>query len=278
MNKPKLAVIALKPDDVFQRTVITGVQRAASDHNCEVVIKGLDQQLLAIASTDLQHYAGVLIVANAISDGAIQSIYKSGQPISLVCHQIPDMPIPSVMSNNIQGTAELVRHLAVNCQRRDLVFIRGIMTQNDGKQREAAFRQEIVRYGLKVPDTHFLNGEFSAQQAAVAVKQLIASGQHFDGILAADYVMAIAAVQTLCAAGIRVPGMVSVVGFGDSPESEAAGLTTVSASIAELGACATRQLISQIEGMRISGVTMLNVQLVIRQTCGYQQIDPTVNP
>jgi DNA-binding LacI/PurR family transcriptional regulator len=95
---------------------------------------------------------------------------------------------------------------------------------------------------------------------------LIRRGERFDGVVVSDYVMAIAAVKTLRAAGITVPGDVSVVGFGDAPEAEAAGLTTVAAAITELGACAARQLIAQINGLRISGMTTLSVRLAIRET------------
>ncbi|MEP7289110.1 MAG: substrate-binding domain-containing protein [Chloroflexota bacterium] len=84
--------------------------------------------------------------------------------------------------------------------------------------------------------------------------------------MASDYLMAISAVETLRAAGIRVPADVSVAGFGDAPEAESFGLSTVAASVTELGACAARQLIAQIKGLRISGITLLSVRLVIRQT------------
>ena len=60
----------------------------------------------------------------------------------------------------------------------------------------------------------------------------------------------------------------SVVGFGDAPEAETAGLTTVAADIVEQGRRAARQLISQQQGTRITGVTVLSVRLMIRETCG----------
>jgi DNA-binding LacI/PurR family transcriptional regulator len=142
------------------------------------------------------------------------------------------------------------------------------MEQNDGQEREVAFRRELIRHNLRPERMHFVRGDFSAPVAAESIRQLIARGARFDGILSSDFVMAVAAVDTLRAAGIAVPEDVSVVGFGDDPEAQAAGLTTVAASIAELGRCATRQLVSQINGARISGVTVLNVQLVIRDTCG----------
>jgi DNA-binding LacI/PurR family transcriptional regulator len=93
-------------------------------------------------------------------------------------------------------------------------------------------------------------------------------------VIAADYVMGIAALETLLNARISVPGAVSVVGYGDDQAAEVAGLTTVSANIRELGQRAARQIISQIDGMHISGTTTINVKLIVRDSCGcYAQSD-----
>ena len=101
-----------------------------------------------------------------------------------------------------------------------------------------------------------------------SVRRLLDGGRDFDAIVSADYVMGIAAVDTLRQYGMHVPDDVCVVGFGDAPEADAAGLTTVAADIVEQGRRAARQLISQHHGTRITGVTVLSVQLLVRQTCG----------
>jgi DNA-binding LacI/PurR family transcriptional regulator len=59
---------------------------------------------------------------------------------------------------------------------------------------------------------------------------------------------------------------VAVVGFGDGPEAAQAGLTTVAADITELGRRAARQLIGQIEGLRIRGLTLLSTELIERES------------
>jgi len=175
-----------------------------------------------------------------------------------------------VVSNNQQGMTQLVHHLVKRCQRSNLVFIRGLTGQTDAQERELAFRQELIRYDLRVPPEHYLQGDFSPAIAAESLKGLLAQGARFDAIVACDYIMAIEAVNVLRQSGVKVPEDVSVVGFGDNKEAETAGLTTVAANIMELGGCAARQLISQIKGLRISGVTMLSVRMMMRQTCGYR--------
>ncbi|MHB8626344.1 MAG: LacI family DNA-binding transcriptional regulator [Aggregatilineales bacterium] len=266
----QFGIITNNPEGVFQRAVIAGAREVAAAQGYRVIVYASnDEPRYATKMVPAYHnLAGVLAIANAATDGLLSELHQTGMPISLVSHRIPGTPIPVVMSNNAQGIGELVKHLVMSCGRRELAFLRGLTDQNDAREREAAFRRELLRYNLRVPESRFVRGDFSAEVAAEGIGELIAHGERFDGLIASDYIMAITAVQTLRTAGISIPGDVSVVGFGDGPEAEAAGLTTVAAAITELGACAARQLIAQINGLRISGMTTLSVRLAIRETCG----------
>jgi LacI family transcriptional regulator len=269
MDATTLGVLTNDPNQVFQRAVIAGAREAAAQYGYRVVVDTYrDDPALA---AELAGAAGVLVIADAAPNEFLRTLSgQMGKPLSLVCHQVPGSSIPTVMSNNVQGIATLFKHLVARCQRRKPVFIRGLMSQNDGREREIAFRQELIRYNMHIPETHFVRGDFDPNVAAESLRTFLRAGSPFDSILASDYIMAIAAIEVLREAGIGVPQDVSVVGFGDGVESEIAGLTTVAASIFELGVCATRQLISQIKGIRISGTTILSVRMVVRQSCGYQ--------
>jgi DNA-binding LacI/PurR family transcriptional regulator len=63
-----------------------------------------------------------------------------------------------------------------------------------------------------------------------------------------------------------VPDEVQVAGFGDGVEAAEAGLTTVAADVVEQGRRGVRQLIGQMEGLRMRGVTVLNTSIVARAT------------
>jgi DNA-binding LacI/PurR family transcriptional regulator len=213
------------------------------------------------------------VIADAAPVDLLQAMVAAGKPVSLVSHRVPSLPIPTVSADNMQGVGELVQHVVEGCQRQQLVFIRGLSGQWDADGRENAFRQEIMRYNLHVPPAHMLRGDFSASMAAHSLQTLIANGARFDAVIAADYLMAIAAVETLRGAGYRVPDDVSVVGFGDAREAEAAGLTTVAADVVEQGRRAARQLLSQINGLRIRGMTVLSVRLIVRDTSLPQSVN-----
>ncbi len=274
-RQPILGIITNNQHQIFQRNVIEGATQIATRHGYVIRVDSYaeDPDHPRPITLDYPAMAGVLVLADAAPVDLLRAMYESGTPLSLVSHLVPELPIPSVLTDNTQGMAELVKHVVENCRRCKLAYIRGVPTQRDSIEREDSFRRELMRYNLSLPDSLFLRGDFVAPTAVQSVQALIDSGADFDAIISADYVMGIAAVDTLRQNAIRVPEDVSVVGFGDAPEAEDAGLTTVAADIVEQGRRAARQLISQQQGTRITGVTVLSVRLMIRETCGYSLFD-----
>lgn len=262
MTSPPLLILTNDAQGVFQQLVIAGVQEIAAERGHRVEVMTLHPQ----QSPRLERHqvAGVLAIANAAAPALLHQCYQQGIPVSLVAHHLPDLPIPGVMFNNVQGVQTLVRHLVEGCGRERLLFIAGIADQIDGQQREWAFRREMMRYNLA--DWQMLPGEFEPEIAAAALRQKLAQGLPVDGILAADYRMAIAAVATLRAAGWRVPQQVAVVGFGDAPEAAQAEVTTVAADVQELGRRSALQLLCQMDGLAVRGITRLSVNLIERSS------------
>jgi LacI family transcriptional regulator len=263
-----LGVITNNQNDVFQRNVISGIRDVASQHGYNVIIDSIaeDSANPEPVSLDPASLDGVLIIANVLSDDRLRQLHHSGTPLTLISHQVPDTPIPAVITDNMQGMEVLMRHLVQECERRRIVFIRGDMNQTDGVERDAAFRRELMRYNLSIPNEFFLEGDFIPAQAGERMRSLLEQRRDFDAVLAADYLMAIAAMNVLREADLRVPQDVVVVGFGDGIEAAQTGLTTVAADVVEQGRRGTRQLIGQINGLRIRGVTVLNTSLVRRDT------------
>ena len=259
-----IGIVTNSPTEVFQRDVIAGASAIATQHGLDVTVLTVpDHRAPDLTQAAL---AGLLVIANVLPDDVLERLYQVGLPMSLVSHHVARLPIPAVAPNNAQGIAILAEHLVVDCHRKRPLFIQGDMEQSDGIQRDAAFRQEIMRYNLDVPPEFFLRGDFVPGVGAQSVAALVEQRRDFDSVLASDYLMALGVVEVLTAAGLRVPEDVSVVGFGDAPEAEAAGLTTVAADVIDLGRRAARQLIGQIHGMKIRGLTLLSADLCERST------------
>ena len=124
----------------------------------------------------------------------------------------------------------------------------------------------LMRANLAIDPELVLNGQFEPALSWRLMAELLARRRDFDGVLAADYQMALAALRALREAGVRVPDAVQVAGFGDGEEAAGAGLTTVAADVYEQGRRGARQLIGQMEGLRMRGTTVLNTSLIPRDT------------
>lgn len=264
----RIGIITNDQHRVFQRHVIQGVREFVTTQGFDVQIDSYAEDPTNPRPVTLDYHAvaGVVGIADAIPVPLLHEMVAEGTPVSLVSHTVPNVPVPAVVADNAAGIVALVRHVVMMCRRRQLVYIGGIHGQRDSEERAAALRRELMRYNLAVPDTHILRGDFDPDVATTSVCALLDSGATFDAVIAADYLMGIAALSTLREAGIKVPDQVAVVAFGDAPEAEAAGLTTVSADVVEQGRRAARQLLKQIEGLHITGVTVLSVDLIVRET------------
>lgn len=250
---------------VFQRDVIAGAREVFDNCGYQTAIIEVTTTPTSLADLPIERdLAGALIITSVLPDAVIGELHHRKVPISLVSHQMAH--IPGVMPNNRQGIAMLMEHLVVAHGRKRPVFIMGYMTQTDGIQRTAAFEQEVMRYNLNVPPAFYLRGDFSPEVAAESMMQFLSFDPDFDAVVASDYLMAEAAMQVIKASGRRVPEDVAIVAFGDGPEAAQAGITTVAADITELGRRAARQLLGQIEGLRIRGLTLLSTELIKRET------------
>ncbi|MEJ5913698.1 substrate-binding domain-containing protein [Pseudokineococcus sp. 1T1Z-3] len=75
-----------------------------------------------------------------------------------------------------------------------------------------------------------------ASDARAATTALLASGRELDGLAAMSDQLALGARDALLAAGLTVPGDVTLGGFDDSPQAAAADLTSVHQSLHDQGA------------------------------------------
>lgn len=261
-----ICVITNDPDAVFQRHVINGIREQMQEHAFEIHVEVSEKQKPVQASR-IHDAAGVIIVATALDNTALAALHHAGKPVTLVSHTVSGLPVPAVMPGNAEGIARLVDYLVLECGCKHFVFIRGDMQQLDGQQRDEAFRLSLIRHNLTLLDTHVLTGDFIPPLAASALAAFLQKQLKFDAVIAADYLMACAALDVLRAHGKRVPHDICVAGFGDGPEAETAGLTTVAADVVELGRRAARQLLAQVNGLPIQGITWLNTDVIKRHTC-----------
>ncbi len=265
----KIGVITNDETQVFQRQVIHGAKSFFRLHGyaCVVVNTGIPKADLDAVGLEWKALAGVLVIANALSDDALQRLHTQQARLTLVSHQVPAFSLPTVLADNVGGMRMLVDYLVREHGRRRIAFIQGDLEQVDGHVRWNTFQRELLRHHIALDERLIIPGEFDSSIAALSTQRLIESGVAFDALAAADYLMALAAMDVLLAQGLRIPEDVCVVGFGDGPEAEAQGLTTVGVDVEKLGVHAAKQLLGQINGLQIEGSAMITTSIIKRHSC-----------
>jgi LacI family transcriptional regulator len=208
---------------------------------------------------------GLLVMAPHIDPSILSQSLPSTLPALLLNQPGESISRPSLRLDNVAGADAVVRHLVDNGYRR-IVHIAGPKGNLDAQERADAYFNAMRRYAPDVKPT-VLKGDFSEGAGEAAARLVLNDPGRFNGIFAANDMMAIGCLQSLRSAGVAVPGDFAVAGFDDVPLARYLALTTVRVSIAELGERAVRRLVDMLEKKEVEQANELHVpELVARAT------------
>ena len=171
---------------------------------------------------------------------------------------------------------QLISHLIENCGRRNLAFITGTPGNRDGQERYQAYLDALAAHGLPFKPENVIEGVFSWHSRAVgrnSVRELLDHrGCVLDAIVAASDSLALGVLEALSSRGIRIPHDIAVTGFDDLSEGAIAfpSLTTINQVPFLQGWQSTKHLMEIIQGKQTKPVEIIQPQLVIRKSCGWQ--------
>lgn len=184
--------------------------------------------------------------------GIVGLIYvSSGKSSDTLLRLAASMPIPTVAFdrrvfpgkldyvavNSKQGTLAAVDHLLAHGHER-IAYLKGKRDTETAKERFESFEEAMNKNGLKINREWIYEGNYMFASGRTCSEQLIQLPEKDrpTALLAANDVMAIAAMQRLQQAGWILPKMLSVVGFDDIEWSKWCfpALTTIAQPIAKL--------------------------------------------
>ncbi len=179
----------------------------------------------------------------------------------------PDMP--TVLSDNLHGAVLATEHLLQLGHRR-IGFLAGRPDLESSALRERGYRDALHRHGIPVEESLIRVGEYEAESAARAAKELLDVPDPPTAVFAANDLSALQTMAVAASLGIDVPQDLSVVGFDNVPESALArpSLTTIEQHIQSMGFHAVHMLLKLIAGGELDPVHLtLPTSLVLRDSC-----------
>jgi LacI family transcriptional regulator len=214
---------------------------------------------------------GILIGEGFAGSRYIQRL-AARLPVVVIAGTLGAQAADVVAADNFSGAAALITHLIADHGRRRLFHVGGPPNSPDAIQRRLALNHAL----RSNPHCHLIGsvqGIFSIASGEQAGEELLARHHAAlpDAVVCANDQMAIGVMNTLTAAGVRVPGEVAVTGFDDLYPARLADppLTTVRQPMRTLGERAGARLLDRIAHPSLSpAVQLLPTELVLRSSCG----------
>lgn len=191
-------------------------------------------------------------------------------PVVIGCETVtPELShFPSVRVDNIGAAREAAGHL-IGLGHRRIAFISGAQDSLLTSDRERGYREAMADAGLPVADGWVIEGDLTIDGARRAARELLAQRSRPTAIFCATDEMALGAMHEIRAAGLEIPGDISVVGFDDVRYAATASppLTTIAQPAEAIGEHTMERLCRAMRGDDIGAEPeVLPHRLVLRSS------------
>lgn len=256
----------------FVQPMLRGVESATSSAGYDLVINAT-RRISKVGGYPLGEHNtdGLIVFADSLPDDELLRLHNMAFPLVLLHRTAPGgLSIPCVTVENKNGARQMMDYLIDVRGHRRIAFLAGPESHEDAYWREQGYREALAAHGLDVDPRLIGFGGFSEVQAHETVTQWLRRGLTFDAIFCADDDSAIGALLAIKAAGLSVPQDRAVVGFDDIRLARylSPPLTTIRAPIEKAARSAVEQLIRLMTTGEADALTLLPVELVIRESCG----------
>jgi DNA-binding LacI/PurR family transcriptional regulator len=257
--------------NTFHAELVADLDVAATALGYDLVLSTLtptrDERRAAEILLDFRCEA-LILVGPTESTGRLNAL-GAQLPVVVIGRRVPATAVDVVRAADDQGVAQAVGHLAA-LGHRDIAFVDGgrgpVATDRRRGYRQAMRELGLAGYLRIIPGGA---GEGAGRRAAAALFGGGGAGAAPTAVVASDDRCAVGLLDDLARRGLPVPGVVSVVGYDDSPLARLAhvDLTTVSQGARQQAEQAVALAVDRLERSRPqTREIVLAPRLVVRGT------------
>jgi LacI family transcriptional regulator len=214
---------------------------------------------------------GGLLVLPEESGSELRTLMTYGYRFVVVDPRIRiDERVPTVSAAHSSGADQATRHLLELGHRR-IAAITGPGDMMATEERLRGYHAALAAAGVLADRSIVIESDWEVDGGRQAGAALMALPDPPTAIFAFNDPLAIGAMQSVVASGLRVPQDVSVVGFDDTVEAEfvTPRLTTVRQPLAEMGRMGVSLLMRLLENRSFEALHVeLATQLIVRASTG----------
>ncbi|MBC9725437.1 LacI family DNA-binding transcriptional regulator [Streptomyces sp. TRM68367] len=232
----------------FYSRIARGAAEAAYDHGYALVLchsgDAPEREQGYFTMLVQQRAVGVVVVPLSADPGRLTRLRERGIPLVLADREMPDEEGCSVSVDDVAGGRIAVQHL-LDRGATDILVVNG-----ERGIRQCADRYQGARQSVRTRRAARLD-QVVAEEMTVAYGTKIADqlDELPDGVFCTNDFLAAGLCRGLTERGVRIPGDIQVVGYGDLDIASfgATTLTTVRQPVEDLGRAAVEMLLDEIE-------------------------------
>lgn len=259
----------------FYSEIIRGANMQARDAGYSLLISSSrpDDDSVSFFGSPRQRSLldGAIVMLPDVTDQSTDALANLKMPFVLLDDDIPTTQHDSVIIDQRAGAAKLMRHLMVDRSVRRVIFVGGLETNVDTRERLISCRETLAASGKHIADddVHYLDYSFERAYrfARENVRNWIGPATC---VFAANDEMAAGIISAALELGLTIPGDLGVVGFDDTRIARLArpALTTVRVPMADMGARAVELLCRRMADPNTPPTQIkLEPALVVRDSC-----------
>jgi DNA-binding LacI/PurR family transcriptional regulator len=252
--------------DALLPETLRGIAAAARTDGFRVIVEPLPPEAGAYESLlRSRHVDGVVVSGPRSDDADLDRLHDEGFPIVLQ-GTFEGHGVPMVDIDNRKAAREAVEHLFGLGHETIGIVTNAPLEYTAAQERLAGYRDAHLDRGVPVREELIVPAAFDAASGHAAMTTLLERSPRPTAVFVASDVVAFGVYGALRAAGLRIPGDVSVVAFDDIPLAAFADppLTTIRVPAYELGMQTGRTLLDLIAGDEVAPRTLLPAELVKR--------------
>ena len=212
----------------------------------------------------------LLLIGQSRPDATYQFLARRNIPYVLAWAYKKDSEHCYIGFDN-QAAAQTITRQVLELGHRNLGVIVGLTQNNDrARDRITGIEHAIADHGAKTAPLQVIEAEYTFQEGAKALDQLLANPTPPTAVICGNDVLAVGAVKRAKQLGLAVPEDLSITGFADIEVSELIDpeLTTVHVPHREMGIAAAKSLIAMLKTQTPVESHLLETRIVNRQTLG----------
>lgn len=285
--KKNIVVLASEISNDYSFSVLDGIKSyfEKKDVNLIIISARIGDQLaskhtqIGLKLAESEHIDGIIVFS---------AIFLSRLPINQLAKLLKGVKTNNIVSLSaqlpIEGSAstyvscdeaydKIIKHLKKEHGCKRFAFMSATATgSEEAKDRFEAFKNALNKNGMSFDESLKFEGYFVYDRALYALQERYHKKEEidFDAILAANDMMAFAAIQAIESLGLKVPEDVKVVGYDDIIQAQTAelSLSTINQQMETQGRTAAELVWKKANGIEIPEKTPIKIKPIFRKSCG----------